>query len=219
MRWVLPQAMYPNLRQRAQDLLGIPLTWPAVMGALGKWNGLELEAAGEEAGIVMPMVRSLPEFLEERQYKEVLADAPLIEISKIGGSAREPLRERGELPLSGYRALGMGHVIAGAGLGRSLALHWYRRAQPLAAGRGRTGNDLRLGECRAPFGMARSPCGPGAARTGAFGFGRDRGQTRTVARVVRIERPRFRPDRMIGRIRLLNCRSATASSPRCRTRR
>lgn len=122
-RWMLPQAMYPNLRQRAQDLLGIPLTWPAVTGAIGKWNGLELEAAGEAAGIVMPMVRSLPEFLREHQYREVLAHAPLIEIAKIGDSAREPLRDRGELPLTGYRALGMGHVIAGAGLGRSLALH------------------------------------------------------------------------------------------------
>ena len=27
------------------------------------------------------------------------------------------------MPFSGLRALGMGHVIAGAGLGRSLALH------------------------------------------------------------------------------------------------
>lgn len=122
-RWVLPQAMYPNLRQRAQDLLGIPLTWPAITEAIGKWNARDLEAAGEKAGVVMPMVRSLPEFLEEQHYKEVLANAPLIEISKIGESAPEPLRESGELPLSGYRALGMGHVIAGAGLGRSLALH------------------------------------------------------------------------------------------------
>lgn len=122
-RWMLPQALYPNLRQRAQDLLGIPLTWPAVTEAIGKWNGLELERAGAQAGAVMPMVRSLPEFLEEEHYREVLAEAPLIEITKIGESAREPLRPVGALPLSGYRALGMGHVIAGAGLGRSLALH------------------------------------------------------------------------------------------------
>jgi crotonobetainyl-CoA:carnitine CoA-transferase CaiB-like acyl-CoA transferase len=122
-RWVMPQAMYPNLRQRAQDLLGIPLTWPAINGAIGKWNGLELEAAAEEAGVVMPMVRSLPEFLEERQYREVLAEAPLIDVVRIADSPREPLREAAGQPFAGYRALGMGHVIAGAGLGRSLALH------------------------------------------------------------------------------------------------
>jgi crotonobetainyl-CoA:carnitine CoA-transferase CaiB-like acyl-CoA transferase len=122
-RWVMPQAMYPNLRQRAQDLLGIPLTWPAITEAIGKWRGAELEAAGEKAGIVMPMVRTLPEFLKERQYREVLADAPLVDVIRIGDSAREPLRPVAEQPFSGYRALGMGHVIAGAGLGRSLALH------------------------------------------------------------------------------------------------
>jgi crotonobetainyl-CoA:carnitine CoA-transferase CaiB-like acyl-CoA transferase len=122
-RWVMPQAMYPNLRQRAQDLLGIPLTWPAISEAIGKWNGLDLETAAEAAGIVMPMVRTLPEFLAERQYRDVLADAPLIDVVRIGDSAREPLLAEGALPFSGYRALGMGHVIAGAGLGRSLALH------------------------------------------------------------------------------------------------
>lgn len=122
-RFVMPQALYPNLRQRAQDLLGIPLTWPAITAAIGKWNGLELEAAGEAAGIVMPMVRTLPEFLQEEQYRSTLAEAPLIEVMKIDDSAREPLRVPGDQPFSGYRALGMGHVIAGAGLGRSLALH------------------------------------------------------------------------------------------------
>lgn len=122
-RWVMPQAMYPNLRQRAQDMLGIPLTWPAITEAVGKWQGAELEAAGEAAGIVMPMVRSLPEFLEEPQYRDVLADAPLIDVIRIGDCPPEPLAPAGDQPFSGYRALGMGHVIAGAGLGRSLALH------------------------------------------------------------------------------------------------
>lgn len=122
-RSVMPQAMYPNLRLRAQELLQIPLTWPAITAAIGKWNGLELEAAGEQAGIVMPMARTLPEFLQEVQYREVLADSPLIEVTRIGDSPPEPLRPLGEQPFAGYRALGMDHVIAGAGFGRSLALH------------------------------------------------------------------------------------------------
>lgn len=122
-RWVLPQAMYPNLRMRAQELLGAPLTWRAVTEAIGKWNGRELEQAAEQAGVVMPMVRTLPEFLDEPQYREVLAASPLIEVTKIGDSDPEPLPPLGAQPFSSFRALGMGHVIAGAGLGRSLALH------------------------------------------------------------------------------------------------
>jgi crotonobetainyl-CoA:carnitine CoA-transferase CaiB-like acyl-CoA transferase len=69
------------------------------------------------------MVRTLPEMLAEQQFTEVLSAMPLIEITRIGDSAREPLPPLAELPLSGFRALGMGHVIAGAGVGRSLALH------------------------------------------------------------------------------------------------
>jgi crotonobetainyl-CoA:carnitine CoA-transferase CaiB-like acyl-CoA transferase len=122
-RFVLPQAMYPNLRMRAQELLGVPLTWPAVTKAIGGWTGRELEAAAAEAGVVMPMVRTLPEFLEEPQYREVLARAPLIEVTRIGDSDPEPLPPAAPQPFSGLRALGMGHVIAGAGFGRSLALH------------------------------------------------------------------------------------------------
>lgn len=122
-RFVLPQAMYANLRIRAQDFFGIPLTWPAVSEAIAKWDGLALEEEAAKAGLVMPMVRTLPEMLQEPHYFAALEHAPLIEITKIGESAREPLRPLAEAPLTGYRALGMGHVIAGAGLGRSLALH------------------------------------------------------------------------------------------------
>lgn len=122
-RWVFPQAGYPNLRLRAQKLLGVPLTRNAIAKAIGGWKAADLEQAAHEAGVVMPVVRTLPEMMEERQYTEVLADLPLIEVTKIGESDPEPLRPVGALPFSGYRALGMAHVIAGAGLGRSLALH------------------------------------------------------------------------------------------------
>ncbi|MDG2004508.1 MAG: CoA transferase [Novosphingobium sp.] len=122
-RWVMPQAMYANLRMRAQDLLGVPLTYSAVSEAIGKWDAFELEQTSAEHGVVMPVVRSLPEMLQEQQFTDVLADMPLIEVTRIGDAAKEPLPALGEQPFSGLRALGMGHVIAGAGLGRSLALH------------------------------------------------------------------------------------------------
>ncbi|MHC1563420.1 CoA transferase [Actinomycetospora sp. C-140] len=122
-RWVMPQNMYPGLRERAQDLLGVPLTKAAVTDAVARWDAPTLELAAAEAGVVMPMVRSLPEMLAEPQYTDVLADLPLVEVTKTADGAPEPLPPPGEQPFSGLRALGMGHVIAGAGLGRSLALH------------------------------------------------------------------------------------------------
>ncbi len=69
------------------------------------------------------MLRSTTELLDEPQYRDVLAELPLVEITRIADSAPEPLPGGAEQPLSGIRALGMGHVIAGAGAGRALALH------------------------------------------------------------------------------------------------
>ncbi|MEJ2866149.1 CoA transferase [Actinomycetospora sp. OC33-EN08] len=121
-RWVMPQNMYAGLRTRAQELLGVPLTKERVAAAIGEWTALELEAAAAEAGVVMPMVRSLPEFLASEQYPH-LADLPLIEVTKVADSDPQPLPAVGNAPFDGLRALGMGHVIAGAGFGRSFALH------------------------------------------------------------------------------------------------
>jgi len=48
---------------------------------------------------------------------------PLITVEKIGESDPVPLKVSDNLPLAGVRALGMGHVIAGAGMGRDMALY------------------------------------------------------------------------------------------------
>ena len=63
------------------------------------------------------------EFRREPQYTDVLSKMPLITVEKIGESEPVPLKANGNLPLSGVRALGMGHVIAGAGIGRDMALY------------------------------------------------------------------------------------------------
>lgn len=122
-RWVMPLNPYPKIKVAAQKLLGVPDDSDAVANAIAGWNGAELEQAGAAAGVVMPMLRSPAELLAEDHYRDVLADMPLIEITKIGDSAPEPLSPNDHEPLAGVRALGMGHVIAGAGVGRSLALH------------------------------------------------------------------------------------------------
>ena len=122
-RWVMPLNPYPKIKIAAQNLLDVPDDERRVAEAVRKWTARDLEAAGAEAGVVLPMLRGTEELLAEPHYREVLADLPLIEITKIGESEPIPLPSGVADPLTGVRALGMGHVIAGAGAGRALALH------------------------------------------------------------------------------------------------
>ena len=122
-RWVMPLNPYPKIKIAAQKLLDVPDDEPRVAAAIVRWNARDLEAAGAEAGVVLPMLRSTEELLAEPHYREVLADLPLVEITRIGDSVPMPLPPGVADPLTGVRALGMGHVIAGAGTGRALALH------------------------------------------------------------------------------------------------
>lgn len=119
-RKVLPANVYPTLKSKMLALLDCADNPAALERATQRWNADDLEQAAEEQGIVMATVRTLDEFMTLPVY-EYLASRPLIEIEKIGDSAPEPLPTRGIQPLSGIRALGTGHVIAGAGIGRSLA--------------------------------------------------------------------------------------------------
>lgn len=121
-RWVMPLNPYPKIKNAAYKLLR---AWPekqAVADAIAQWNAADLEQAGDEIGVVMPMLRTTEEFLRHPAY-DYIAREPLIKIEKIGDSEPEPLPAAVDQPLSGIRALGMGHVIAGAGVGRDLAQH------------------------------------------------------------------------------------------------
>ncbi|MGD6755360.1 CoA transferase [Streptomyces sp. BH105] len=122
-RWVMPLNPYPGIKNAAMKLLGTPDDTAAVARAIAGWNADDLEKAAVEAGVVMPVLRSPLEMLDEPQYRDHLAHMPLVQIEKIGDSPAQPLPAEGDQPLSGVRALGMGHVIAGAGAGRALALH------------------------------------------------------------------------------------------------
>jgi crotonobetainyl-CoA:carnitine CoA-transferase CaiB-like acyl-CoA transferase len=121
-RWVLPQAHYPKLRNAGLRFLGVPDDKAAIAAAIGARESAELEAAGAEAGIVMPVVRSAEEFLAEEHYAQALAGTPLIELERIGDADPVPLAASDQ-PLDGIRALGLAKVIAGGGIGRTLALH------------------------------------------------------------------------------------------------
>ncbi|MBW3126679.1 CoA transferase [Staphylococcus xylosus] len=113
---------YPSSHRHTLELIKALPNKQSVAHAIKQWSAKDLEEAAAEKGVVMPMVRTLPEFMEEEQF-EYIAKEPLVTIEKIGESEPEGFSENPQQPLDGIRALGMGHVIAGAGLGRGLALH------------------------------------------------------------------------------------------------
>lgn len=119
-RHVIPANLYPGIKSRMLAALDCADNPHALGRAIARHTADELEQMGEAGGFVMAKVRSVEEFVHEPVF-DYLASKPLIEIEKIGESDPEPFTEFGTAPLSGIRALGMGHVIAGAGIGRSLA--------------------------------------------------------------------------------------------------
>jgi len=121
-RWVLPQGHYPRQRTATLKLLQTYDDRDAIAAAIARWDAAELEEAGAAAGVVLPMLRTTEEFLATAQYREVLGSMPLIELEKVADSEPEPFGP-GDAPLAGIRALGLSHVIAGGGIGRTLALH------------------------------------------------------------------------------------------------
>lgn len=121
-RWVQFINMYPRTKSAALAFLSCNDDPRAVGEAIQRWDALPLEEAANRAGLQATVVRSVEEFLAEEQY-QYLKDLPLIEIEKIGESDLEPFAKDPRTPLDGIRALGLGHVIGGAGLGRALAYH------------------------------------------------------------------------------------------------
>jgi crotonobetainyl-CoA:carnitine CoA-transferase CaiB-like acyl-CoA transferase len=122
-RHVVPLNIYPKLAARELGLLRCDASPESVRNAILQWRADDLENAAAEAGIVIAKVRTFEEFRRELQYTEVLSGMSLITVEKIGESEPIPFKRDGTSPLDGIRALGMGHVIAGAAIGRDLALY------------------------------------------------------------------------------------------------
>jgi len=122
-RHVVPLNIYPKLAARTLSLLKCGASAEAVRSAIRQCRADDLENAGAEAGVVMAKVRTFEEFRKEPQYTDVLSGMPLITVERVGESEPVPFKKDGKSPLDGIRAFGMGHVIAGAGIGRDLAQH------------------------------------------------------------------------------------------------
>src|SRR5215831_1101001 len=122
-RHVVAINIYPGLHSRSLNLLKCSDSPESVNNAILQWRAEELESAAQEAGVPFAMVRTNEEFRKQPQYTEVLSSMPLITLEKIGESEPVPFTRDAKSPLEGIRALGMGHVIAGAAIGRDLAYY------------------------------------------------------------------------------------------------
>ncbi|WP_331375172.1 CoA transferase [Sinorhizobium chiapasense] len=122
-RHVVALNIYPKSGARALSFLRCGVSVESLNNAILQWKADELENAAAEAGLIFAKVRTFDEFRKEAQYTEVLSKMPLITVEKIGESQPIPFTKDGNSPLDGIRAFGMGHVIAGAAIGRDLACY------------------------------------------------------------------------------------------------
>ncbi|QJR02826.1 carnitine dehydratase [Sphingobium yanoikuyae] len=121
-RWIQLLNIYPRTKSAALAMLGCNDSVSAISAAVRGYDGLDLEQRFNEAGLQATLVRTVEEFAATEQFG-YLKDMPLVEITKIGDSDPVPFTADPKTPLDGIRALGLGRVIAGAGLGRALAYH------------------------------------------------------------------------------------------------
>ncbi len=114
---------YPRARDRVFKLLQCMNTLDAVKAAIRTWDSEELDQAAERESVVLSKCRRLEDALKLDVYDKVFKDMPLIRIEKVGDSPPIPFTKNPTDPLSGIRALGMAHTVAGPAMGSALALH------------------------------------------------------------------------------------------------
>ena len=118
-RWIYMAHGSPRLRNGLLDVLQCANTKPALTQAVAAHEAQPLEAACQEQGLPLVMVRSADEW-RVHPHGKLLVGRPVIEIERIGEGAPMPFAPAGR-PLSDIRVLENTHILAGPGIGRCLA--------------------------------------------------------------------------------------------------
>ena len=118
-RWVLVCPVYPSQVRKLSQIFNSGILPDQLAQAARKWTADDLESAGQSTMVPITKFRTQEEYRATEQY-EHNAGTPLINIEKIGDSEPEPFGPA-DRPLSGIRALGMVHVVAGPTILRQLA--------------------------------------------------------------------------------------------------
>jgi crotonobetainyl-CoA:carnitine CoA-transferase CaiB-like acyl-CoA transferase len=118
-RFVVVIAPYPSQQLKVARLFRCGFVQDQMEQAARRWDAVDLEAAGQDMYLPISAVRTEEEFQASDHWRDH-ASTPLIQIEKIGESSPEPLPPSAR-PLSGVRALGLTHVVAGPTVLRQLA--------------------------------------------------------------------------------------------------
>ncbi|KUJ31067.1 MULTISPECIES: CoA transferase [Streptomyces] len=119
--WFVPHFNLPHLERRVLDVLDCEATPASVEAAVRKWKADDLDEAIAAADACGGVVRTTPEWLAHPQGA-YLAARPVVEITKIGDSAPEPLPDGSE-PLAGIRVLDLTRILAGPTTALGMAEH------------------------------------------------------------------------------------------------
>lgn len=119
-RWVALLGPRLRLRNDLLKVLDCANTKEAVTAAVAKRDAAELEDACWKENVVGVMFRTTEEWRSHPQGK-LLQNVPVIEIEKIGNSQPEPFSESALRPLSDVRVVDFAHLLAGPGVGRTMA--------------------------------------------------------------------------------------------------